>query len=502
MINAGPDFGIPLAKRESHEDFMKNFADRPSNMSVSPYGIPSAPPSGVRLRHMHVAPSVQSRAFVAPLSLHRMAATHSLRVELLSEQTRDEVKDFVVRMRRLWGLEGPLLAEGDGDLVAAPFQGTGQLFLLRNERGVVVATLGYSRIDDSVCELSKFYVDPSYQGRGLARALHDAMVSGALARGYESVILDTLDIFAVAIQAYRSWGYALYARQDIPLEKLRAGSRSLRSMYFVRTLVGGASLKRAVTHAEGSALEFTDAGRFDYPRAYNRAICSYSGWRQMRDLHLSSIKADAEVVWDVGGGSGRMMEEILKTGRSALTLDLSPRMLSIAANDNQVDHSRLHLSDALDPRIGSTRLGCGVRPPERSVDHILSHSVLWMLPEPGAFFDACARILRSGGRLSLSTVLPGSCAGSAPNQTFLEGLAADMNTALGHERPFGLSRRQAGRIARMMVEANESFASEMNHTWSSRRLVALARRSGLKWVAGSHAVGYGGTMGFWIFENP
>jgi SAM-dependent methyltransferase/ribosomal protein S18 acetylase RimI-like enzyme len=440
-------------------------------------------------------------------TLSLLAEAHSLRVERLARTTGREAKAFIVRMRERWELEGRLLAEGHGDLDVCAFESRGGFFVLRDTADAIVATMGYSRVDDSVCELTKLYVDPAYQGLGFAGALHREMENEARADGYESVVLDTLDIFTVAARAYRKWGYVLCGRQDIPRSELRAGSRALTSLYFIKSLrPTEAFAPDCLTRATGMAVEFTQAGELEYPRAYNRAIRSYSGWQEMLHLHLDAISEDARVVLDVGGGSGRMTEKVLETGRSALTLDLSPLMLHLAANDNRIDRSRLHLCDALDPRLGASRIGRGISPPERSIDHVLSHSVLWMLPDPGAFFEVYARLLRPGGRLSLSTIVPAAenldeSASNAHAQQFLRELTADMHLELQSGRPFGLDAASGERVAQMMIQANESFSTTAKHAWTSEHLSVLAGASGLRLVEGSHRVGYGQTMGFWVFEK-
>jgi len=63
------------------------------------------------------------------------------------------------------------------------------------------------RIDDGTAELKRMYVDPSVRGRGIGRALVEALESEARQLRVTRVVLETGTRLARAIRLYESMGY-------------------------------------------------------------------------------------------------------------------------------------------------------------------------------------------------------------------------------------------------------------------------------------------------------
>ncbi len=64
------------------------------------------------------------------------------------------------------------------------------------------------RLDETTAEIKRMYVDPSVRGRGIGRALLDALEREARLVGVKTIVLETGTRLASAIKLYVAMGYA------------------------------------------------------------------------------------------------------------------------------------------------------------------------------------------------------------------------------------------------------------------------------------------------------
>jgi putative acetyltransferase len=67
---------------------------------------------------------------------------------------------------------------------------TGHLFLA-TVNGAPAGCVALREIDDDACEMKRMYVYPEYHGRGVGRALGEAVIDAARTAGYRVMRLDT-----------------------------------------------------------------------------------------------------------------------------------------------------------------------------------------------------------------------------------------------------------------------------------------------------------------------
>lgn len=86
-------------------------------------------------------------------------------------------------------------------------------------------------LDEDTAELKRMYVDPQVRGRGIGRALLEALEREARALGVTTVVLETGTRLAPAIKMYEAAGYVcipLFGEYLSPPETSLCFGKSLR----------------------------------------------------------------------------------------------------------------------------------------------------------------------------------------------------------------------------------------------------------------------------------
>ena len=95
------------------------------------------------------------------------------------------------------------LSDIEGNYIAA-----GGLFvILQNEKGEIVGTAGFMRINDRQCELRKMYFLAEVRSQGWGESLLDFLIDSAGKLGFDEIHLETNNTFRAAIGLYLKVGF-------------------------------------------------------------------------------------------------------------------------------------------------------------------------------------------------------------------------------------------------------------------------------------------------------
>ena len=81
-----------------------------------------------------------------------------------------------------------------------------KIFLVKKD-SKPVGCAAFRRLDETVCEMKRVYIQPSARGRNLGKMLVDRVLQEAVISGYKKICLDVLPEFKTALKLYRSYGF-------------------------------------------------------------------------------------------------------------------------------------------------------------------------------------------------------------------------------------------------------------------------------------------------------
>ncbi|HET7187032.1 MAG TPA: GNAT family N-acetyltransferase [Gemmatimonadaceae bacterium] len=86
---------------------------------------------------------------------------------------------------------------------------------LAQANGAGIGCVALRPLDDETAEVKRMYVDPTWRGKGVGRALMETLIAGARARHYATLRLGTLHDMTTAMALYDALGFT-------PIDRYRA----------------------------------------------------------------------------------------------------------------------------------------------------------------------------------------------------------------------------------------------------------------------------------------
>ena len=101
----------------------------------------------------------------------------------------------------------------DDELATLPgkYARPGGVVLIARDGDEAAGAVAYRMVEPGVCEMKRLYVRPAFRGRDIGRELANELIEDARARGYRTMLLDTLASMSSARALYRDLGFVAVA---------------------------------------------------------------------------------------------------------------------------------------------------------------------------------------------------------------------------------------------------------------------------------------------------
>lgn len=153
----------------------------------------------------------------------------------IEEKDNKIMKNLIQKILKDHGLDIPGTAYFDKSLdnLSKHYKETNNSnYFIIDLNGEVIGGAGYGPYDfgNKITELQKIYINPEYQGQGLASKVFNKIQYAAKKDRYEKIYIETTDKLAKANLVYLSWGFK-------PLDNpLKSGEHYAMNKFFIKDL--------------------------------------------------------------------------------------------------------------------------------------------------------------------------------------------------------------------------------------------------------------------------
>jgi GNAT superfamily N-acetyltransferase len=131
----------------------------------------------------------------------------------------EPARQFIVRMRANLEVNPEQTADAkplfnDFENYENSYLKSGKFYVLVDENSRIIGTGGYVALNGYTCELKKFYVDPSLQGRGVGKSFLSSIVEKSKQMSFRKMTLQTNRRMEAAIGLYKKLGFQQFGQSS------------------------------------------------------------------------------------------------------------------------------------------------------------------------------------------------------------------------------------------------------------------------------------------------
>lgn len=144
-----------------------------------------------------------------------MTVHETLNIRRADNNDRQRIWDLIFAILSSYGLtmDAETIDHDLTDIDANYWRQKGAFYVLMDGEELI-GTVALHYVSETVCELGRMYLAPSYRGRGLGRKLLHYALQQAEARGFSEVVLKTASVLKEALSLYRRAGFVQVADQE------------------------------------------------------------------------------------------------------------------------------------------------------------------------------------------------------------------------------------------------------------------------------------------------
>jgi len=126
-----------------------------------------------------------------------------------------KIQDIVITVAREHGVYNPNNPVNDISDIVRAYEGQNGAYLVAEQDGRIIGTIGFHAVDRDFAKLRRFYVLTEYQGKGIGKALLERAIGLCKDKGYKAIITISEVSLKRAFDVYTRAGFKVFKTSKV-----------------------------------------------------------------------------------------------------------------------------------------------------------------------------------------------------------------------------------------------------------------------------------------------